>query len=180
MSSSCRIATLKLWWPDLLIGVWRIPFKASLFLFREATDSRNISSRLPGEPLSTPDTSTCSQSMGTLSALKIVLTLSATSAPIPSPGIRVTVYLPPYFVGLKISDWTVAKDRVAFWMWDCWRAAVRARRYKRRRLVSRMFTHAHNSEDRRLRHVIAGGRAIEGSNCKRFVPEQLWQSFATA
>lgn len=25
------------------------------------------------------------------------------------PGIRVTVYLPPYLVGLKISDWTVAK-----------------------------------------------------------------------
>jgi hypothetical protein len=24
------------------------------------------------------------------------------------PGIRVTVYFPPYFVGLKISDWTVA------------------------------------------------------------------------
>lgn len=25
------------------------------------------------------------------------------------PGIRVTVYLPPYLVGLKISDWTLAK-----------------------------------------------------------------------
>ncbi len=65
--------------------------------------------------------------MGTLSALKIVFTDSATSAPMPSPdqvskqcllkgrsifsrapGMRVVVYFPPYFVGLKISDWTVA------------------------------------------------------------------------
>lgn len=60
----------------------------------------------------------------------MVLTDSATSAPIPSPaweltevlnasyskaepyqnepGIRVTVYFPPNFVGLNISDWTVA------------------------------------------------------------------------
>ncbi|GJC99132.1 hypothetical protein ColKHC_07958 [Colletotrichum higginsianum] len=55
-----------------------------------------------------PETSTCSHSMGTLSALKMVLTLSATSAPIPSPGIRVTVYLPPNLVGLKMSEPTVA------------------------------------------------------------------------
>jgi hypothetical protein len=55
-------------------------------------------------PDSKPETSTCSHSTGTLSALKIVLTDSATSAPIPSPGIRVTVYFPPYLVGLKISD----------------------------------------------------------------------------
>jgi hypothetical protein len=61
----------------------------------------------------------------------MVFTDSATSAPIPSPGhkrepwfkpqrkfliipgIKVTVYLPPYFVGLKISDWTVAMAAIA-------------------------------------------------------------------
>jgi len=46
--------------------------------------------------------------MGTLSALKMVLTDSETSAPIPSPGIRVTVYLPPNLVGLKMSVLVVA------------------------------------------------------------------------
>lgn len=51
--------------------------------------------------------------MGTLSALKICLTLSETSAPTPSPGIKVTVYLPPNLVGLKMSLCTVAKERVA-------------------------------------------------------------------
>ena len=45
--------------------------------------------------------------------MKICLTDSETSRPIPSPGIRVTVYLPPNLVGLKMSDWTVAKVRVA-------------------------------------------------------------------
>jgi len=63
----------------------------------------------------------------------MVLTDSATSAPIPSPGIRVTVYLPPYLVGLKMSynttnqlsgtkrgrtlhtDCTVAKVRDEVW-----------------------------------------------------------------
>lgn len=102
MSNSCRRATLKDWWPDRSTGVCRMPFSPSLFLFSEAIDSRNSSSECLS-PVSTPDTSTCSHSMGTLSALKTVLTDSATSAPIPSPGIRVTVYLPPYLVGLKIS-----------------------------------------------------------------------------
>jgi len=101
------------------MGVCRIPFNPSLFLLREATDSRNISSALPGAPLSTPEASICSQSMGTLSALKMVFTLSATSAPIPSPGISETVYLLPNLVGLKMSDCTVAKDREAFWRCDC-------------------------------------------------------------
>jgi hypothetical protein len=52
--------------------------------------------------------------MGTLSALKMVLTDSATSAPIPSPGIRVTVYFPPYLVGLKISYIAVARSEDNF------------------------------------------------------------------
>jgi hypothetical protein len=47
--------------------------------------------------------------MGTLSALKISWTELETSAPIPSPGIKVTVYLPPNLVGLKMSWLTVAK-----------------------------------------------------------------------
>ena len=47
-------------------------------------DSRKSSSECL-LPVSTPDTSTCSHSTGTLSALKIVLTDSETSAPIPSP-----------------------------------------------------------------------------------------------
>lgn len=84
MSSSCRRATLKDWWPDLSIGVCRIPLSPSLLRFREAMDSRNSSSECL-LPVSTPVTSTCSHSMGTLSALKMVLTASATSAPIPSP-----------------------------------------------------------------------------------------------
>lgn len=84
MSSSCRRATLKDWWPDLSIGVWRIPFSPSLFRRREAMDSLKRSSECLF-PESTPLTSTCSHSMGTLSALKMVLTDSATSTPIPSP-----------------------------------------------------------------------------------------------
>jgi len=104
------MATLKDWWPDRSTGVCKIPFNPSLFLFKEAIDSRKSSSECL-VPDSTPETSTCSHSTGTLSDLKIVFTDSATSAPIPSPGIRVTVYFPPYFVGLKMSDWTVAKVR---------------------------------------------------------------------
>jgi hypothetical protein len=90
----------------------------------EAIDSRRSSSELM-PPVSTPETLTCSHSTGTLSALKISLTDSETSAPIPSPahcsisyrdqggyrgvpGIRVTVYLPPNLVGLKMSLLTVA------------------------------------------------------------------------
>jgi hypothetical protein len=108
------MATLKLEWPERLMGVWRIPLRPSLLRRREVTDSLNRSSVRPvGVASSRPETSICSHSMGTLSALKMVLTLSATSAPIPSPGIRVTVYLPPYLVGLKMSDWTVAKPRAA-------------------------------------------------------------------
>ena len=102
MSSSWRKATLKDWWPERSTGVWRIPcrnqqieapeqrFESSkplrpiLFLFRDDIDSRNSSSECLS-PDSTPETSTCSHSTGTLSALKMVLTDSATSAPIPSP-----------------------------------------------------------------------------------------------
>jgi hypothetical protein len=60
--------------------------------------------------------------MGTLSALKMVLTDSVTSPPMPSPGISETVYLPPNLEGLKTSDWTVAKPRAAM---GCWVAAQR-------------------------------------------------------
>lgn len=66
------------------MGVCKIPFKPSLLRLREAIDSWNNSSECLS-PVSTPVTSTCSHSIGTLSALKIVLTDSATSAPIPSP-----------------------------------------------------------------------------------------------
>src|SRR2546423_7985879 len=113
MSSSWRRATLKDWWPDRSTGVCRMPFRPSLLRRREDIDSWKSSSECLS-PVSTPLTSTCSNSTGTLSALKIVLTVSATSAPMPSPGIRVTVYFPPNLVGLKMSDWTVAYRR------DCW------------------------------------------------------------
>lgn len=110
-----------------------LPFNPILFRFNDAIDSRNSSSECLF-PVSTPDTSICSHSMGTFSALKMVLTDSATSAPMPSPsplgsvneeqtgdqdkakaieevfipGMRDTVYFPPNFVGLKMSDCTVA------------------------------------------------------------------------
>lgn len=54
----------------------------------------------------------------------------------PSPGISVTVYLPPYLVGLKRSDWTVvpssttlAKPRAALKRCEGW-AAARRRRWR--------------------------------------------------
>ena len=94
------------------MGVCRIPLRASLLRLREATDSRKAASARALPPASSmPETAICSHSMGTLSALKIVFTDSATSAPMPSPGMRVTVYLPPYLAGLKMSDWIVAKER---------------------------------------------------------------------
>ncbi len=51
----------------------------------------------------------------------------------PSPGMRVTVYLPPYLVGLKMSDWivvpedslTLAKPRATFRRCWGWAAALR-------------------------------------------------------
>src|SRR5947207_7834981 len=87
-----------------------MPFRPILLRLREAIDSRNSSSECLS-PVSMPETLTCSHSMGTLSALKISLTDSETSAPMPSPGMSVTVYLPPNLVGLKMSDCTVAIDR---------------------------------------------------------------------
>src|SRR5271155_6088029 len=87
-----------------------MPLRPSLLRRREDIDSWKSSSECLS-PVSTPLTSTCSQLTGTLSALKIVLTDSATSAPIPSPGMRVTVYFPPYLAGLKMSDCTVAYRR---------------------------------------------------------------------
>lgn len=110
MSSSCLRATLKDWCPERSTGVWRIPLRPSLLRLSEAMDSRKSSSECLS-PVSTPVASICSHSIGTLSALKIVLTDSATSAPIPSPGMRVVVYFPPNLVGLKMSDWTVAMER---------------------------------------------------------------------
>lgn len=144
MSSSCRSATLKDWWPERETGVWRIPVPVSrrpdshihdhhiplrpiLFLFNDAMDSRKSSSACLS-PVSMPETSICSHSTGTLSALKISRTDSETSAPMPSPGkesvsllrcchvrlrgrvpgIKVTVYLPPNLLGWKMSDVTVA------------------------------------------------------------------------
>jgi len=103
-----------------------------LFLFKELTLSLNSDSA-DNLPSSIPETSICSNSIGTLSCLKTILTASEISAPIPSPilhhisqllfittlfrvfvffgclpGISVTVYFPPYFVGLKMSLVTVA------------------------------------------------------------------------
>lgn len=97
MSSSCRRATLKDWWPERSTGVNKIPFRPNLFRRRDAIDSLKSSSECL-LPVSTPLTSTCSHSMGTLSALKMVLTDSATSAPIPSPVGRSRKAL----VGLKV------------------------------------------------------------------------------
>ena len=122
-------------WSRLAARSWELqkrllrPLRPILFLLRDEIDSRNNSSECLF-PESTPETSTCSHSIGTLSALKMVLTDSATSAPMPSPisqaqhvlfnipttvcfannepGISVTVYFPPNFVGLKMSLWTVA------------------------------------------------------------------------
>ena len=67
-----------------------LPFKPILFRFNDAMDSRNSSSECLS-PVLTPDTSICSHSMGTFSALKTVLTDSATSAPMPSPDVVVSV-----------------------------------------------------------------------------------------
>ena len=89
-----------------------LPFKPILFRFSDAMDSLKSSSECLS-PESTPLTSTCSHSIGTLSALKTVLTDSATSAPMPSPGMSVAVYLPPYLVGLKMSEDRVARPRFA-------------------------------------------------------------------
>lgn len=68
--------------------VWKsiVPLRPSLFRFKDEIDSRKSSSECLS-PDSTPVTSTCSHSIGTLSALNTVFTDSATSAPIPSPGI---------------------------------------------------------------------------------------------
>jgi hypothetical protein len=60
------------------------PLRPSLLRFKDAIDSRNKSSECLS-PVSTPVTSICSHSTGTLSALNTVLTELATSAPIPSP-----------------------------------------------------------------------------------------------
>lgn len=60
------------------------PFRPILFLRRLAIDSLNSSS-VCLSPDSMPETSICSHSTGTLSALNIVFTISDTSAPIPSP-----------------------------------------------------------------------------------------------
>ncbi|EDK39050.2 conserved hypothetical protein [Meyerozyma guilliermondii ATCC 6260] len=92
--------------PDDPVGVNKIPFNPTLFLFNDSTASATP------VPLSKPETSTVSHSMGTFSDLKMVLTESVISLPIPSPGMRVTVYLPPYFLGNTASgDANVAKLR---------------------------------------------------------------------
>lgn len=99
------------------------PLRPSLLRLSDAMASLNSSSACLS-PVSIPDTSICSHSIGTLSALKIDLTASETSAPTPSPwnlcqtsycsyhsavvpGISVTVYFPPNLVGLKMSLVTV-------------------------------------------------------------------------
>lgn len=107
------------------------PLRPSLLRLRDAIDSLKSSSECL-LPVSIPETSTCSHSTGTLSALKISLTDSDTSAPTPSPvsylgtasyfsvwclivpGMRVTVYFPPNFVGLKMSWPTVVAIAVRF------------------------------------------------------------------
>ena len=68
-------------------GFYQLPLSPNLLRLSEAIDSRNSSSECLS-PDSTPVTSICSHSMGTLSALNIVFTDSATSAPIPSPSVR--------------------------------------------------------------------------------------------
>lgn len=73
------------------------PFSPTLFLFKLCMASWNSSS----PPVVSPETSYCSHWTGTLIASKISLTESATSFPIPSPGTRVTVYLPAYIVSSR-------------------------------------------------------------------------------
>lgn len=80
-------------WGELILDAYTqtieqeflVPFSPTLLRFKEATASRKSSS-VCLSPLSTPDTSSCSHSTGTLSALKISRTDSDTSAPIPSPN----------------------------------------------------------------------------------------------
>lgn len=69
-----------------------IPFSPTLLRVKESMASRNFSSL----PSVSPLTSTSSKVMGTLMASKTSLTLSASSLPIPSPGIKVTWNLPIY------------------------------------------------------------------------------------
>ena len=74
--------------------VYRIvPLRPSLLRLSEAIDYLNSSS-VCFPPVSTPVTSTCSHSIGTLSALKISLTDSETSAPTPSPSILIRIFAP--------------------------------------------------------------------------------------
>lgn len=80
----------------------RIPLRPILFLLREAIDWSNSSSACLS-PDSTPVTSICSHSIGTLSALKIVLTASATSAPIPSP--IQFCQIPLSLITIKLHTW---------------------------------------------------------------------------
>lgn len=90
-----------------MVGVYKIPFKPTLFLFKDSTASVT--------PVDSPkpETSTTSHSIGTLVCWKMVLTESVISLPIPSPGIKVTVYLPPYFFGKTDSgEAKVAKERI--------------------------------------------------------------------
>ncbi|QBM88553.1 hypothetical protein METSCH_C05240 [Metschnikowia aff. pulcherrima] len=93
MSNSFLNATFNdlAWVP---VGVCKIPFKPTLFLFKELTASVT-----PCGSSLKPDTSTTSQSIGTFWSLKMACTESVISLPTPSPGINVTVYLPPYFFG---------------------------------------------------------------------------------
>lgn len=109
MSNSFLNATFKDFAEDP-VGVYKIPFKPTLFLFNDSTAS--VTPFLP--ELSKPDTSITSQSIGTFWALKMVLTESVISCPTPSPGIKVTVNLPPYFLGKTDSgEAKVANERTA-------------------------------------------------------------------
>ncbi len=95
ISKSLRILTLKDLWPKREVGVKRVPLRPILLRRRDSIDSW----KRPSSSEVKPETSYCSKSTGTLAALKTSFTEAAISWPIPSPGIRVTVYLPPYFLG---------------------------------------------------------------------------------
>jgi len=77
------------------------PFSPTLFLLKLSMASW----KSPSPAAVSPETLYCSHSTGTFKPSKISLTESVISFPIPSPGMRVTVYLPIYQYG---SDHTIS------------------------------------------------------------------------
>ena len=143
MSSSCRRATLKDWWPDLSTGVCKMPeicqrwrvisaaagptfqtqfvsfqgsywFTEKIFgVFVARFNARNIDlfpfdRHVVGFEDGLDGVGYLGADAVTFKALSMVSICEALELEGDAPGIKVVVYLPPNFVGLNISDWTVA------------------------------------------------------------------------